>query len=92
MIQISRDEPRDMNVIDDGISYTHDQIESLLYMIDDRVGPRGQMLQRKISAFGLFGFVRFYGGYYMILITKRRHVAMIGQHKIYKVGETVCTC
>ena len=34
------------------------------------------------------GFVRFLEGYYVILITKRRRVALIGPHTVYKVEDT----
>ena len=34
------------------------------------------------------GFVRFLEGYYMILITKRRKVALLGAHTIYKIEDT----
>ncbi|KAF5294868.1 hypothetical protein FQR65_LT10666 [Abscondita terminalis] len=34
------------------------------------------------------GFIRFLEGYYIILITKRRKVAVIGHHTIYKIEDT----
>ena len=34
------------------------------------------------------GFVKFLEGYYILLITKRRRAAMIGQHCIYKIEDT----
>lgn len=34
------------------------------------------------------GFVKFMEGYYIILITKRRPVAAVGLHYIYKIMET----
>ena len=34
------------------------------------------------------GFVRFLEGFYMILITKRRRVATIGPHSVYKIEDT----
>ncbi|KAG9432803.1 polyphosphoinositide phosphatase isoform X1 [Apis mellifera carnica] len=43
---------------------------------------------RLIPAFGLLGFVRFLEGYYIILVTKRRKVAVIGHHTIYKIEDT----
>ncbi|XP_044594224.1 polyphosphoinositide phosphatase isoform X1 [Cotesia glomerata] len=43
---------------------------------------------RLISAFGIVGFVRFLEGYYIILVTKRRRVAVIGHHTIYKIEDT----
>ncbi|RLU24526.1 hypothetical protein DMN91_002615 [Ooceraea biroi] len=43
---------------------------------------------RLIPAFALLGFVRFLEGYYIILVTKRRRVAVIGHHTIYKIEDT----
>ncbi|KAK0080798.1 hypothetical protein PV326_007984 [Microctonus aethiopoides] len=43
---------------------------------------------RLIPAFGLVGFVRFLEGYYIILVTKRRRIAAIGHHTIYKIEDT----
>lgn len=34
------------------------------------------------------GFVRFLEGYYIVLITKRRKMADIGGHSIYKIEDT----
>lgn len=34
------------------------------------------------------GFVRFTEGYYLILVTSRQKVALIGSHLIYKVEGT----
>ena len=34
------------------------------------------------------GFIRFLEGFYMILISRRRKVAKIGAHLIYKIMET----
>ena len=45
-------------------------------------------LTRTVSAFGIVGFVRFLEGYYIVLITKRRRVAIIGPHTIYKIEDT----
>ncbi|XP_063228139.1 polyphosphoinositide phosphatase isoform X3 [Bacillus rossius redtenbacheri] len=41
-----------------------------------------------VSAYGLLGFVCFLEGYYVILVTKRRRVAVIGHHTIYKIEDT----
>lgn len=34
------------------------------------------------------GFIRFLEGYYIILVTKRRRIAVIGHHTIYKIEDT----
>ena len=39
------------------------------------------------DAFGILGFVRFLYGYYMVLITRRRPVGMIGRHRVYAIDE-----
>lgn len=39
-------------------------------------------------AFGIVGFVRFLEGYYIILIVKRKCIAVIGCHCIYKIKDT----
>ncbi|VDL95078.1 unnamed protein product [Schistocephalus solidus] len=43
-------------------------------------------LVQSLTGFGLVGFVRFLFGYYLIVITQRREVARIGEHRIYKVS------
>ena len=42
----------------------------------------------KVLYLGLTGFVKFLEGYYIVLITKRRRVALIGSHTIYKIEDT----
>lgn len=41
-----------------------------------------------VYIFSLTGFVRFLEGYYIVLITKRRQMADIGGHSIYKIEDT----
>merc|ERR1719370_1983138 len=48
----------------------------------------GSGLTKTVSAFGLAGFVKFLEGYYIVLITKRRKVGLIGHHTIYKIEDT----
>eukprot|EP01133_Synstelium_polycarpum_P017723 gene17723-21133_t len=45
-------------------------------------------LSRVCSAFGVLGLIRFLHGYYIILITKRRKVGVIGTHIIYGIDDT----
>lgn len=42
-----------------------------------------------MSGYGIFGVVRFTSGSYILVITKRRKVAMIGGHIIYRI-EDMC--
>jgi len=86
-------EPRELLVTDDKVEYSRKEIRDLLQMIDVgnrlRVTQKGSIgLKRTVSAFGIVGFVRFLEGYYMVLITKRRRVALIGGHTIFKIEDT----
>ncbi|KAK9307837.1 hypothetical protein QLX08_001916 [Tetragonisca angustula] len=92
VLRIERMEPKQLIVIDDKREYTQDEIRNLVNMID--MGNRARAknctggVTRIVSAFGIVGFVRFLEGYYIILVTKRRKVAVIGHHTIYKIEDT----
>ncbi|KAG7160580.1 Polyphosphoinositide phosphatase-like [Homarus americanus] len=93
VLKIDRTESHSLNITDDKVEYSQRQIKELLSMINE--GNRAQSgqrqmfgLSRTVSAFGIVGFVRFLEGYYIILVTKRRKVAVIGLHTIYKVEDT----
>lgn len=59
-------------------------------------GRKDKFLERKLQLVSVFlkifllftGFVRFLEGYYIVLITKRRKMADIGGHSIYKIEDT----
>ena len=94
VLKIDRTDPRGLNISDDTTVYSSKEIRDLLTMIDDgnrsKVGQKmGSGLARTVSAFGIAGFVKFLEGYYIILITKRRKVGLIGHHTIYKIEDTV---
>ncbi|CAH1788511.1 unnamed protein product [Owenia fusiformis] len=92
VLKIDRTEPKELVVTNDNVSYSPQEIRNLLHMID--VGNRSKStasnagLPRKASAFGIVGFVRFLEGYYIVLITKRRRVALLGHHYTYKIEDT----
>ncbi|KAL5009502.1 hypothetical protein ScPMuIL_011807 [Solemya velum] len=93
VLKIDRTEPKELIINDDKIEYTRKEIRNLLTMIDS--GNRSWATQKgniglvkSVSAFGIAGFTRFLEGYYIILITKRRKVALIGPHTIYKIEDT----
>ncbi|XP_067120372.1 polyphosphoinositide phosphatase [Centruroides vittatus] len=92
VLKIDRTELKELIVIDDKMEYTHKEIRDLLTMIDvgnrPRPGQKSSGLNRTVSAFGIVGFIKFLEGYYIILVTKRRRVAVIGHHTIYKIEDT----
>ncbi|KAL3426024.1 Polyphosphoinositide phosphatase [Phlyctema vagabunda] len=77
----------DLSIAEDEIVYTKMEMSQLLNAIDDGNKASGGM-RLKSSTWGLLGFIRFTGAYYMLTITKRRQVAMIGGHAVYQVDGT----
>uniref|UniRef100_H3AHK9 FIG4 phosphoinositide 5-phosphatase n=1 Tax=Latimeria chalumnae TaxID=7897 RepID=H3AHK9_LATCH len=95
VLKIDRTEPKDLVVIDDKHIYSQQEVRELLGRLDlgnrTKIGQKGSSgLSRALSAFGIvgIGFVRFLEGYYILLITKRRKMADIGGHSIYKIEDT----
>lgn len=80
-------ETSDLNIAEDDIVYTKREMSQLLDAIDDGNKSSGG-LQLKCSAWALLGFIRFTGAYYMLLVTKRSQVAVVGGHYVYQVDGT----
>ncbi|CAG8979862.1 hypothetical protein HYALB_00002635 [Hymenoscyphus albidus] len=76
-----------LSIAEDEIVYTRQEMIQLLNAVDDGNKSTGGMKLR-CSTWGLLGFIRFTGAYYMLLITKRSQVAMIGGHFIYSIDDT----
>ncbi|PFH55330.1 hypothetical protein XA68_18569 [Ophiocordyceps unilateralis] len=80
-------ETTELCLTDDTIVYTLKEMNQLLDTIDD--GNRGTGgIKLRCSTWGILGFIKFTGPYYMLLITKKSTVAMIGGHYIYQVEGT----
>ncbi|KAG8527458.1 uncharacterized protein KY384_007610 [Bacidia gigantensis] len=77
----------DLSVTEDDIVYTKKEMNQLLNAVDDGNKVSGG-LKLKCSTWGLLGFIRFTSAFYMLLITKRSQVAVIGGHYIYQVDGT----
>lgn len=75
----------DLSIIEDEGEYTREQVTTILSTIESGNIISGGWKFR-FPFWGLLGFIRFTGAYYMLLITKRSIVAMIGGHYIYRVG------
>ncbi len=80
-------ESGDLSIAEDDIIYTKKEMNQLLDAIDEGNKISGG-LKLRCSTWGLLGFIRFTGAFYMLLITKRSQVAMIGGHYIYQVDGT----
>ncbi|KAF2226686.1 SacI homology domain-containing protein [Elsinoe ampelina] len=79
--------PGQLNLFEDDIVYTKHEMHQLLSAIDEGNKATGG-LRQKFSFWGLLGFIRFTEAYYMVLITKRQQVAMLGGHYIYQIEGT----
>ncbi|KNG47113.1 polyphosphoinositide phosphatase [Stemphylium lycopersici] len=79
--------PGHLNIFEDDIVYNRREMHQLLDTIADGNKATGGM-KLKCSTWGLLGFIRFTEAYYMLLISKRSQVAMLGGHYIYQVDGT----
>jgi hypothetical protein len=77
----------ELSIAEDDIVYNRKEMNQLLNAVDDGNKATGG-LKLRCSIWGLLGFIRFTGTYYMLLVTKRSQIAMIGGHYIYKIDAT----
>ncbi|KAH9883762.1 SacI-like domain-containing protein [Xylariomycetidae sp. FL2044] len=77
----------DLSITDDKMIYSQKEMNALLDTIDDGNKGTGGIKQR-CTTWGLLGFIRFTGPYYMLLITKKSTVAMVGGHYVYQIDDT----
>lgn len=80
-------EGADLAMTDDKIVYSLKEMNQLLDTIDDGNRATGG-IKLRCTTWGVLGFIKFTGTYYMLLITKKSTVAMIGGHYIYQIEGT----
>ena len=80
-------ESGELSIAEDDIVYTRKEMNQLLNAVDDGNQASGGM-KLKCNMWGLLGFIRFTGAYYMLLVTKRSQVAVIGGHYVYQIDAT----
>ncbi|THH30440.1 hypothetical protein EUX98_g3744 [Antrodiella citrinella] len=87
IIKIDRSSQDEVGVVEDETTYSGKQMSAMLKMLDD--GNKGcGGLGRPRVFFGIVGFVRFSAGWYMVAISKRSVVALLGGHYIYHCEDT----
>ena len=79
--------PGQIGLSEDDMTYNRRQINDILTAIDEGNQATGG-LRMKCNFWGLLGFIRFTEAYYMLIITKRQQVAMIGGHYVYQIEGT----
>ncbi|KAK4193800.1 putative Polyphosphoinositide phosphatase [Podospora australis] len=86
-IDRTNDDESELSITDDKTVYSQKDMFQLLDTIDD--GNKGTGgLKLRCTTWGLLGFIKFTGPYYMLLITKKSTVAMIGGHYVYQIDGT----
>lgn len=81
-------ESGDLRIDEDESVYTKSEMNEILNTVDNGNKSTGGIRLKCNNSWGLLGFIRFTSAYYMLVITKRNQVAMIGGHYIYQVEGT----
>ncbi|KAG6878055.1 hypothetical protein C0993_000378 [Termitomyces sp. T159_Od127] len=87
IIRINRTTQDELDIIEDVVEYTGKEMSVMLKMLDDGNRASGGLGKAR-GIFGLAGFIRFTAGWYMIVISKRSVVALLGGHYLYHCEST----
>ncbi|SCW03809.1 LAFE_0G18690g1_1 [Lachancea fermentati] len=86
ILEIDLSVPKDeLSVLEDNVFFTRNEIMNVLSGLEE---ANDDGLQKKLTGYGLLGFIKFTDCYYLIVITKRSHIAVLGGHSIYHIDET----
>ncbi|GAV78441.1 Syja_N domain-containing protein [Cephalotus follicularis] len=87
VLKIDRSEPLDLNISEDPVVYSPQEINNLLQRIAEGNRATGG-LTFVGKVFGIAGCIKFLESYYLILVTKRRQIGCICGHAIYSIDES----
>lgn len=87
VLTIDRLEPSELNILEDKTRYSKTECEDLLSRIDIGNSSTGGLKLITIC-YGIIGFVKFTGPYYMVLITKTKHIGSVVGHDIYTITKS----
>ncbi|EIN05856.1 polyphosphoinositide phosphatase [Punctularia strigosozonata HHB-11173 SS5] len=87
IVKIDRTTQEELTVVEDESVYTGKQMSGVLKMLDDGNKHSGGLGKARVI-FGVAGFVRFTAGWYMVIITKRSQVTLLGGHYVYHCEQT----
>lgn len=79
MLKIDRTDPDVLNVVEDATHYDTQQLDLLLRMVEDGNKSQGG-LAKLLDFYGIVGFARFTSTWYLVVITQRSVVGLIGGH------------
>ncbi|GAB2271914.1 Phosphoinositide phosphatase sac1 [Dionaea muscipula] len=87
VLKIDRSEPSDLNISEDPVVYSQQEVKNLLQRISEGNRATGG-LTFYAKVYGIAGCIKFLESYYLILVTKRRQVGCICGHAIYAIEES----
>ncbi|QCD80186.1 phosphoinositide phosphatase SAC3-like [Vigna unguiculata] len=87
VLKIDRLDPSELNLREDSTTYTESECSDLLRRIHEGNKSTGG-LKFVTTCYGIVGFIKFLGPYYMVLITKRRQIGAICGHTVYAVSKS----
>ncbi|KAL1206829.1 Phosphoinositide phosphatase SAC3 [Cardamine amara subsp. amara] len=87
VLKIDRLDPCELNISEDSTPYSKKECYELLKRIHEGNKATGG-LRLVTLCYGIIGFVKFLGPYYMLLITERRQIGELFGHSIYAVSKS----
>ncbi|CAL9199062.1 unnamed protein product [Musa hybrid cultivar] len=87
VLEIDRLEPSELNIREDPTTYSTSECYDLLKRVHEGNISTGG-LRFVTKCYGIAGFIKFLGPYYMLLITRRRKIGTILGHTIYAVSKS----
>ncbi|KAK4427437.1 Phosphoinositide phosphatase SAC2 [Sesamum alatum] len=87
VLKISRLEQSELAITEDSTTYSEIECYDLLKRIHEGNKSTGG-LKFVTTCYGIIGFIKFLGPYYMLLITKRRKIGTICGHAVYSVAKS----
>ncbi|KAA8541594.1 hypothetical protein F0562_022746 [Nyssa sinensis] len=87
VLKIDRLELSELNILEDSTTYSEIECFDLLKRIHEGNKPTGG-LKFVSTCYGIVGFIKFLGPYYMLLITKRRKIGTICGHAVYAITKS----
>ncbi|XP_062233399.1 phosphoinositide phosphatase SAC2-like [Phragmites australis] len=87
LLKIDRMEPSELNVDEDSTVHSQSEYLDLLKVLDEDHRSTGGV-KFVTNCFGISGFIKFLGPYYMLLITEQRKIGDIFGHPVYQVTKT----
>lgn len=87
LLKIDRMEPSELNVDEDPTVHSQSDYLDLLKILDEDHRSTGGV-KFVTSCYGIIGFIKFLGPYYMLIITEQRKIGNIFGHPVYQVTKT----